>query len=222
MVDIKNTLSKLPATQAYVDFGLDVVEAINARYDVWLSEQSFAADVVPSQFEKMVVDGNSEQHSYQGEDCQDQVSWNLSFSDKVKNKPLSDALLHAKRLPKISEHNSEPGIFDTADYFEIRVHNSEHGWVKEGTFPKNPHTRLEFDDKEGFPPKIKKRYVPVFTDIRRDALAGFEAAHQWQKFRAMAATCVDFLAEQMKAEFEAREVTDNHSKMHDAQQHRRS
>jgi hypothetical protein len=220
MVEHENKLSKFPETQVYVDFGLEQVEAINARHDSWIAEQTFADDAVPSQFERMVVDGHSE-FDLMGKKSQDRLKWNLYFPNEVKkNQALSNALLHVKRLPDVTTFNSKPQLFDTSDYIHIDVYNGERSWVKTGDFPVNVHVEENYDailSGINNPPKIALQ-----TDIKREALAGFEAAHQWQKFRAMAVTCTDFLIEQLGAEWDAREIEDDHMKRYDASQHHRS
>ncbi|MFA6461998.1 MAG: hypothetical protein WCV90_07070 [Candidatus Woesearchaeota archaeon] len=199
MIPYENKLSQFPPTQSYVDFGLEQVEAINQRYDAWIARQSFAEDAVPSRFERMVVEGSSEQHDFHLKPSVDHVTWDLRFPQKVKIKDLDNALLHEHRLPEMTTFNSAPRIFDTANYIQVRVENGERGWVKTGTFPENVHLGNEWINKDNV--REGQRVIPIQTSIRREALAGFEAAYQWQKFRAMAVSCADHIGAQLAIEW---------------------
>lgn len=199
MVPHENKLSQFPAAQSYLDFGLEQVDAINQRYDAWIALQSFAEDAIPSRFERMVVEGSSEQHDLHLKPYTDHVTWDLRFPQDVKNKDLSNALLQEHRLPEMTTFNSAPRIFDTADYIHVRVENGERGWVKTGTFPETVHLGNEWINQHN--PLEGQRVIPIQTSIRREALAGFEAAYQWQKFRAMAVSCADHIEAQLSIEW---------------------
>ena len=134
MINHTNKLSNIPATQAYVDFGLKQVRAINKRFRSWLTQQSFADSVVSSEFVRMIVSGCSDCKDIDSEESPDRIQWDLRFSDEVKINAISDALLHEHRYPDITTFNSKPQIFDTSDYIQISVRNGERGWVKTGEF----------------------------------------------------------------------------------------
>ncbi len=157
MVTVENKLSNLPATQSYVDFGLEQVEAINAKYDQWFAQHTFSEPDGFSRFEKLVIDGHSDHrgHSSHGslEPYDDRVQWRVDFGGKVENKKLDEALLgvtirQKDRLPNVETFNSAPHISTSANYFHLAVTNGEQGWVKEGTFPDNVHMAQEFIDPD--------------------------------------------------------------------------
>jgi hypothetical protein len=217
MVAVENKLSKFPATQTYVDFGLAQVEAINTQYDQWFAQQAFSEEEGFSRFEKLIVDGHSDYDGPSGrggsKPYDDNIQWDLRFGGKVENKGLSDQLLHVTthqkdRRPNVTTFNSAPQIFDTADYFQLGVANGERGWVKEGTFPVNVHMTKRFIDNNDLSKGTKN--VPIQTDVRREAEAGFRAALEWQKFRSMAAASSDYLVETLKGEWAALEPKDRH------------
>ncbi|MBW3018586.1 hypothetical protein KY329_00165 [Candidatus Woesearchaeota archaeon] len=194
MVTHENEFEKFPKTQAYVDFGLEQVEAINARFRDWLSKQSFADGAAPSEYVHMKVGGTVNHSEYN-----DAIRWELEFPEKTGK--LGDVLLHEHRYPVQVTFNAKPDIFSSVSDIQIRVHNGEKGWVEEGAFPQNIRDDKDYDaylkkPRKPFPLK------PIQTDVRREALAGFEAAYHWQCYRAMAVTCCDFLLEMLKRECE--------------------
>ncbi|MDP2749544.1 MAG: hypothetical protein Q8O89_01785 [Nanoarchaeota archaeon] len=198
MVEITNELGHLPATQAYLDFGLEQLQSINKRFDSWIAQQSFVNEG-GSQFGYIAVKGTSEGTNHKHEECQDRIEWDLRFLDGVTNKALSDALLHEKRYPNITTFNSKPQIFDTADYIQIGVTNGERGWVKNGEFPANVRADFDYDvHKEDIHKPLP--IIGIQTDVKREALAGFEAAYQWQCFRAMAVASSSFVEGQIDKE----------------------
>lgn len=208
ILNVSNKLEKIPATEAYVDFGTSQTIAINEKFLEWLAQQTFADTEISSEFRFMVFSGLSEDQKYT-----DHIKWDLKFENKVKIKELSDALLHEHRYPDITTFNSKPQLFDAANYINIRVENGEKGWVKTGKFPANVYISKNYDEprKIGEEPKD----IAVQTDVKREALAGFKAALEWQKFRAMAVACSDFIAAQIKRE--NKKVKD-----HNAQEYMRS
>ena len=220
MVTPTNKLAHLPETIVYVDFGREQVDAINERFETWLAQQAFGSRHEGSRFTNLTVSGDSEAariHSL-GE-VDDKVEWDLRFSDQLKEGGLSDALLHIKRLPNVTTFNSKPGIFKTANYIQIRVGNGERGWVKEGLFPVNVHM-VHDAVASGREPMKNHPDIPAHTDIRREALAGFNAALYWQRFRAMAVASSGFM--KIKLTNEAKGMSTRGSEGYDAQQHRRS
>jgi len=203
MVDYENELANLLSTKNYVDFGIAEVGRVNDKFRSWLAQQSFAGKTISSEFEKVIVGGYSD---YTGDDKRewpDKIQWNLRFADKIEDKGLSDALFREKRYSNIPppNTNSKPQLFSTADYIEVRVTNGERGWVKKGEFPVNIRIEENYDTEDRVPLDI-----PIQTDVRREALAGFESAHQWQKFRAMAEISSYFIKGQLADE--RKNVTD--------------
>jgi hypothetical protein len=185
---------RYPATQAYVDFGLEQVKAINARFRDWISQQSFVDDAAPSEFVHMVVSGHSDR-----DDFNDTIEWDLRFPEKTGK--LGDSILHEQRFPVQTTFNSKPQFSSTVGYMQIRVSNGEKGWVKKGAFPQNVRVANDHDAIMRDPMK-KHPKIGVQTDVRREALAGFEAAYHWQCYRAMAVTCCDYLREKLQRERE--------------------
>jgi len=233
MVTVENKFKDLPETEAYVGFGRIQVERINDQFDEWLAQQSFVDDAFPSRFEEMIVKGSSEQNLL-GKKSQDNVEWDLRFAEKNKHKGLENALLHIKRYDNKPAFNSKPRIFSTADYFQITVKNGERGWVKTGEFPINVRSEPDYETinkriPEQFIVGVNKmpdeRKIPpigIYTDIRRDAIAGFDDALQWQKFRAMAITCSGIVKKILGNESKQR-IKKNEGKLnYNAHQHARS
>jgi|GEM_PF-2921375 len=205
MVTVKNELSRFPTTQTYVDFGLAQVERMNSRFREWVTNQTFASQAEESLVAEMVVRGSSESYDQEHKPYSDRVEWSLHFPKKVENKNLDHALLvepiHNKnRLPDGTTFNSAPQIFPVADYVGVSVYNGEQGWVKKGEFPVNVHLEMAQVNPDNIREGMKQ--IPVQTDIRREALARFEAAYQWQRFRAMAVSSVGYLEDYLKREWQ--------------------
>jgi len=206
MIEYANKLKTLPATQAYVDFGLKQVEAINNRFKVWHIQQSFAGRTSSSIFERMTVKGHSNDREYD-----DKIEWDLQFSRKVRNKDLADALLHEHRIHDITTFNSKPTLFDSADYIQISVTNGEKGWVEKGEFPINVHIGKDYHLQSDNPHETPTD-IAIQTNVRREALAGFEVAYQWQCFRAMALASSVFVSSQLVNE--SKDIIDDDSGRH--------
>ncbi|MBU1111657.1 MAG: hypothetical protein ABIG93_01700 [archaeon] len=225
MVTVENKFKDLPETGAYVGFGKIQVQRINESFETWLVEQLFADKVLPSRFETLIVSGMSEHQEYD-----DKVQWDLRFSEQVDHEGLGNALLHEKRYDNEKVFNSQPRIFSTADYFQITVRNGEKGWVKTGKFPINVRSEPNHDaimKAIGIDSIVDERKIPpigIYTDTRRDAVAGFDAALQWQKFRAMATGSLEVMKRQFNAEIEERKklFQDGSVDRHDIMQHARS
>ncbi len=214
MIEIENRLARHPATQAYVDFGLTHLELNNREFLYWLTKQTFAEEGRSAEFTHMEVDGNADyipfpQISGPPLDCPDSVEWQLSFADKPKRpsfreRPFDKALLHEDRLPDdLVTFNSAPNIgISTRDYINFSVSDGTKGWVKRGEFPVGIRAvdRMVIDEEEG--PTGERKLVGIQTDFRREAIAGFKAAHEWQKFRSMATSCSDYVMGALKAEAE--------------------
>ena len=199
MIEIINNFEKIPAAKVYVDFGLEQTRIINKRFEAWLAKQSFAIDVEDSRYNKIIIKGGPDYSEEDLELRKDNIQWELSFSDQLGSGGLENALLHEKRYPDISHLNSKPQIFDTADYIHIRVSNGKGGWVEEGEFPVNLHIGKDYEAIDGKSLEIPP-IMPILTDIRIDAIAGFEAAYHWQCFRAMALCCSGYVTEKLKGE----------------------
>jgi hypothetical protein len=189
MITVKDKSKDVPS-EVYIKFGLEQTDLINVKFDSWLAQQTFARKCIDSHYSNLVFDPQSEYCTFEGEKYPDKLEWQLSFAEEIKTNEddLSAALLHEKRLPSIITFNSAPNIFDTANYVHVSVSNGERGWVKEGKFPVNVHI---IENDENGTGHLEKR--PVHTDIQRDALTGFNAAYEWQKFRAMASASPDVL-----------------------------
>ncbi len=217
---VKNQLVEngLDKAQAYTDFGLKYLQPLN--YDVvsWVMQQSFARSLSELDasyvYQSMIVSGTSEHPPISGSDIVDSVQWDLNFSaDALKSKDgaekfpgFGDGLLHMNnRTPNVTSFNSAPGLFHPFGYFQIRVANGEHGWVKKGDFPKNVHKSLQHDESQNestFRDLSPLKKIPVYTDIKRDAIAGFNAAKDWAKYRAMALASVGYLKQVLHQERE--------------------
>lgn len=204
MIKIKNKLvreQKLPEADEYTVFGWRQLKVINPRIEEWLAKQSFAQDAVLATFKKMEISGNSNYYfSASVGELADSVQWDLRFAPLRPKPPrqLRDALLLIDRLPDFKLFNSEPSFSKTEDYIHINVQNGEQGWVQHGAFPANVHLhkRLEPDGIMN----TKTITEPVYTDIKREAEAGFKAAFEWAKFRSMALACSDYLNNCFKQE----------------------
>jgi hypothetical protein len=199
MVTVKNELeSKIPESETYFRFGLKHLDRINEKYQTWLAQQSFADDAFPSEFEEMVLSGEK-----------DRVQWELQFTKKVENKKLSDKLLHVtshqkQRQPNISHHGSKPNVFDTADYVHFTVSKGGQNWVTTGMFTDHRHVEQDYNAVPT-QERVRGKEVPliaVHTFTKEDALNGFNAALEWQKYRSMAVTCADILETKLKKEHE--------------------
>ncbi len=84
---------------------------------------------------------------------------------------------------------------------QIGVSNGVAGWVKYGEFPRGVRTENFIKDYGmSIPTKLESETIPIFTDVRRDAEAGFGAAGEWAKFRTMAVACSDFVLGSLKKE----------------------
>ena len=197
--------------EEYTSFGKEQLERINTELSQWVAKQQFAtqAPSKPSYGQLSVKLGINER-GLNREEYPDHVEWDLRFEHKVPdgvsegwvNRSFSDGLLHTKRVSNLTEFNSAPTLFTTANYVHVRVGNGERGWVEKGLFPKNVHLGLETVEKEedGLPGFVQ---IPVYTDIRRDALVGFNAALEWAKFRTMAVACKDNIYDALKFEWKA-------------------
>jgi len=208
---VKNELVEngLEKAEVYTDLGLKYLQPLNYDIVFWVQQQSFAHSISELEtsyvYQSMIVSGSSEHPPISGSNINDSVQWDLNFSaDGRKNKDgaekfpgFSDGLLHIKnRTPDVTSFNSAPDLFHPFGYFQIRVFNGERGWVKNGTLPKNVHKALHRDESQNEStfqdlPPLKK--IPVYTDIKRDAIAGFNAAKDWAKYRAMALASVGYL-----------------------------
>jgi hypothetical protein len=208
MVQVINELtdkSKISAAKAYAAFGKKQVEVINKRLGKWLSQQSFAKGAPNPKYGSMKISGTSD-GTLLGRETQDNVEWDLRFKDQLDDKlgcswitsGFNDGVLHIKRLPDVEKHNSSPQLFKTVNYIQVRVSNGERGWVETGTFPKNTHIEQRLEDEE----KLTYRRVPVFTNIKQDAQAGFRAAEEWAKFRTMAVASKGYIEDRLKKEWE--------------------
>jgi len=218
---VKNELVKegLEKAGVYTDFGLKYLQPINYGIVSWVMQQSFSKfpfSELPTDYvyRSMIVSGTSEHPPISGSDIVDSVQWDLSFSadgqkskDGVEKFPgFEDGLLHINnRTPDVASLNSAPNLFHPFGYFQIRVSNGERGWVKNGTFPKNVHERLHRDESPNEVtlqnlPSLKK--IPAYTDIKRDAIAGFNAAKDWAKYRAMAIASAGYLKQVLHQERE--------------------
>ncbi|MFA5953134.1 MAG: hypothetical protein WC812_00925 [Candidatus Pacearchaeota archaeon] len=211
MLEYKNKLSKFPSSKKYLEFGLKQAESVNEKFKNWYYNQAFfpvANSGISSEFSLLTLDGHSDHIGIGGNgfniEYEDRVQWQLNFLGEIKNEKLSEALLHEKRLPNITTFNSAPYIFDTANYIQIGVSNGKIGWVKKGEFPKSICAKEDYDAVNkalsSGKPLEKTPIIGVQTDVRREALAGFEAAYYWQCFRAMIVDCSDVLHKRLKEE----------------------
>jgi hypothetical protein len=210
MVTFENELGdKIPETETYFRFGIKHVYSVNEKYLKWLAQQSFADDAFPSEFEEMVLSGE-----------EGRVQWQMDFAKKVENKELGDKLLHVtllqkERQPNISHFGSKPNVFDTANYIYFNVSKGGKDWVKTGMFTNNLHIEEDYD---AIPTHERVRgkkapLIPIHTFTKEDALNGFNAALEWQKYRSMATTCADFLEAKLKKEH--KEAWENYDKAGD-------
>ncbi|MDD5331280.1 MAG: hypothetical protein PHE43_00445 [Candidatus Nanoarchaeia archaeon] len=196
-------------------FGAEQVHKINEEVFEWLNQQAFASEAPDPRFNQLEISGDSDAKDHRGKDEPDTVCWELYFKEpliKRLKSTLGDKLLHIKRWPEIRAYNSEPDLLNTEDYIKISVSNTERGWVKKGLFPKNTHidTETEFSDSM-WNPKIKEIPFAVFTDIKRDAQAGFYAAKEWSKFRTMAIASSKYLIDILEEEEKEIQRIEDHS-----------
>jgi hypothetical protein len=89
-------------------------------------------------------------------------------------------------------------LFHPVNYFDVRVNCPQKGWVTQGGFPSKAHISARLKNPEAG--ELDLVAVPVFTDTRRDAEAGFMAAFDWAKFRTMAVACKDYIFEKLNEE----------------------
>jgi hypothetical protein len=191
-----------PKTERYGEFGVEQVKAVNDSFLTWRKKQTFSKVPTTSLFKKLVVSGSANEPANSQtnkRDCSDAVKWDLHFQEKVGAETMSNALLHEKRYPKIiSDAGSKPHLFSTSDYIQISVSNDERGWVRLGEFPKTPHIISIDVEEDDFPPRTKK--IAIYTDTLEDAVNGFGAALEHQKFRDMAVSCSDYLRSELSKE----------------------
>jgi len=190
----KNNISE---AQTYSDFGKKQVQVVNEHLRKWLEQQSFASKAPDPQFGGMKIGGYFNEEEYP-----DRLKWELKFNQKMResganerhNKSLGDEILHIKRIPDMTQHNSTPDFFSTLDYIHFDVSNGEKGWISQGQFPVNTHivNKAEMSD-EGIMKKMIE--LAVFTDTVRDSKAGFSGAEYWAKYRTMAVACSDYIKE---------------------------
>jgi hypothetical protein len=207
MVEVTNKFENIPATDVYVDFGLEQIVRSNERFLLWAQHQAFLAGASLEEirgthfFSHLTVGGNAQTHDYILPESSDSVNWNIRFAAETDNGGLDNALSQEWRLrsfPSFSTFNSAPSLFSTGNHIEVRVKNGERGWVKQGLFPESVRIAPGGIDPEN-PPKRLPDYAQQI-DIRREALAGFEAAHLWQRFRAMALVSSDVLSKTLSKE----------------------
>lgn len=191
----------LEKTHAYVEFGLSQLERINPQISRWVSERNFAEPVPNAEYVKLEVSGTSEQSSpcppYGPYD--DSVSWSLWSEEATTSKYISDAILHTRgRYDLAQELNSGPDNFShPLRYFSFSVNAGVRGWVKDGKFPRTVSVRSGLENEEGV---LKHTKFPAYTDTRREATAGFTAARDWAKFRAMALASSGYFNARLKEE----------------------
>jgi len=212
-IEVINKLANagLHNTKTYENLGIEELIDLNKNVDAWLKRQSFH-DLAPlPHYSKLTIDGSSNQRGFTSEARPDSVEWDLRFAEQVPDEigggyiqtGFNHGLLHIKRALPISELHSAPGTFSTANYFQLRVGNSQRGWVENGTLPKNTWIRNETEEVETNSPfdmGIRTKQVPVYTDIEDDAHEGFRVAFEWAKFRTMAVATTQYAVEKLKQE----------------------
>lgn len=162
-------------------------------------------------FDGLRISGFSDDKS-EREDS-DSVHWQMEFSSQVKDGDswidtgfdhgmVSAGIPSFGRRSTMEKYGSAPSMSTSLNWVEVRVSNDERGWVAKGSFPKAPRIIDKDISDEG----EMSKYVPigVFTDIRRDAKAGFKVAREWAKFRTMAVESRDFLFGKLKDEYKGK------------------
>jgi hypothetical protein len=117
MVEVTNKFENIPATDVYVDFGLEQIVRSNERFLLWAQHQAFLAGASLEEirgthfFSHLTVGGNAQTHDYILPESSDSVNWNIRFAAETDNGGLDNALSQEWRLrsfPSFSTFNSAP------------------------------------------------------------------------------------------------------------------
>ena len=193
------------AASVYSDFGAKQLLRVNYQVDSWLCKQAFMRGrQLKGVFSGLSISGVSDDPSHK-----DSVQWELRFGDVLDARfgwlspmnALDNALLHVKRLFKDIGNDVGPRVFTTANYIQIEVSDGKRGWVSDGLFPKGVQRKRGVRLGDCVVSGVAEDFM--YTDTRKDAVAGFDAAREWAKFRTMAVSSSGYVIDKLKAEQKA-------------------